>query len=157
MKASDVISGKLLKVYPKSFEIFEESCQYSIDNGLDFIKGVLLQSEKVVPYNEFNSVCEQVFAHLKELGYKYMTANHNGNFKTKEGHKSGFVFVVFLSKAALDAYNNENDAFTKWTHSRHGEQPSRAIYNAINHLDIYKSFKLISGDPENEDVKLRYT
>lgn len=142
MNQIDFISKKLLKTFPKSFKIFEESCQYSLDNSLDFIKGVLLNEEFLITYHNTESIRQQLFDYLNSLGYKFIVARHNGNFCTRDGYKIGLVFIIFISEGAWKAYNDENLRWNNWaTHNSitAGPKPDRPIFNAIEYQNIYKS------------------
>lgn len=113
-----------------------------MENGLDFIKGILDKMEREVLYNEEKSITQQLTTYLGTLGYKNIMYESRGSFCTKEGYVSGLVFVVFLSKAAMEAYLSENEVWNKWA-SFHGsvmagDQPKRPIWESIKYLDINK-------------------
>ena len=138
MKADDVIELKLLKTYPKSWKIFEESCAYSIKNNLNFIKGVLLFEEKKLDYAELSIVGDQVRQYLvNKLGYKIVYTTKD-TFACKDGFKEGLVFVAFLSESYYKQWSAEADAYNKWCTDRWGTEPKRTIYNEIKFLNIYK-------------------
>jgi putative AlgH/UPF0301 family transcriptional regulator len=50
MEKDEIIKQKFLNTWPKSWAIFEESCQYSIKHNLDFVVGILLNEEKEISY-----------------------------------------------------------------------------------------------------------
>lgn len=141
MKLEDLISAKMLVTWPKSWEIFEESCIYSLKNKLDFVKGVLLHEERMISYEEQPSIIEQLFSYLNTLGYKNMSAR-NGTFCTKEGFKNGLVFVVFLSKSTQEQLNKESEKWNTWASHKGsvmaGVKPLRPMFEQIEYLNIYK-------------------
>ena len=143
MKASEIVKAKLLKTWPASWAIFEESCAYTVANNLAFIKGVLLNVESETTYKTAASVGEQLCLYLREeLGYNYIMWRYNGQFCTREGYKQGLIFTIFLTKATLDAYEKENDAFEKWCSNRGWcEKPPRPLWDQIEYLNIYKPLK----------------
>jgi hypothetical protein len=143
MNINEVISSKLLKQYPESFKIFEDSCKYTIDNGLHFIKGVLLYREKDVAYNEQKIIAEELQQYLNGLGYKNSIIYHKETFHTRKGHEYGTVFVVFLSTAGIEAYIKESQEWSKSiaSNSRYDVEKPRPIYEQIRYLSIYQKKK----------------
>lgn len=143
MKAEDLIAAKLRASFPQSFEIFEESCLYTIKHNLDFIKGVLLHRESPITHQNSSSIAEQLFSYLRSQGYQYMRTMPGVNFATREGFLNGITFVVFLSKAAHEAYEAETERWNKWASYGGsvfaGEKPKRPIHESIAYLDIYKN------------------
>lgn len=142
MNATDVIVSKLLKTWPESWKIFEESCQYSIDNNLDYIKGILLNRESKIDYNNVTSIQEQLFSYLRFLGYSNFTAGLHDPFFTRKGHESGLTFVIFLSSDSAKKYIAENNKWAEWSkfHGSRlaGPEPKRPMFEEIRYQDIYK-------------------
>jgi hypothetical protein len=141
MEKDEIIKQKFLNTWPKSWAIFEESCQYSIKHNLDFVVGILLNEEKEISYADQKSVWEQLCDYLKTLGYQNVHGNGD-TFLTKDGYKKGMSFVVFLSSAAIKSYINENERWNKYieNHGSWAEQSKmRPIYHSIKYLNIYKN------------------
>lgn len=140
MKASDVISSKLLKQWPESWKIFEESCQYSIENGLDHITFPLLFRERKIEWSEVETIKEQVFKYLEGLGYNNILGRYKEIFCTREGFESGYIFTVFLSPAGIKSYLAECDKWQASIARKSGfdKESPRPIYDSIRYLNIYK-------------------
>lgn len=143
MNAQQLINLKVTKAWPESLQIFEDSCVYSIENNLDFLKGVLLHRESPITHQNSASISEQLQGWLAEQGYNnnLIWPNYE-HFHTMKGHESGMVFVAFLSNAGIKAYLAENDKWGQWAKQGNtvlrGEEPKRPIYEEIRYLDIYK-------------------
>jgi hypothetical protein len=143
MTAEEVIAAKLLKTWPKSWALWEKSCKYSIDNNLDFVKGALLYNEHDVPYNEQNSIGEQLRIYLNYLGYKNSIIIHKDTFLMEDGYYHATVFIAFLSEAAMLSYLEENK---KWAKSIEGNmrgqvQAPRPIYDSIKNVNLFEKPK----------------
>ncbi len=137
MNIDEVLKQKLYRAWPESWVIFEDSCKYSIENNLSFIKGCLLQSERAIEYGNREQVYQELSRVLEGMGYLNIATFPDDQFLTKEGWRKAYVFVCFLSRSAIDAYIKEVEAHNKWGYRNSEAPPKSPIKDAIKNLSIY--------------------
>lgn len=147
MRHVEIIRQKLMKNFPKSWEVFNDACAYTVEHSLSVLQLVLFEKEITASKNKCKdnqswdlyatTLAGEYLFYLRSLGYEHFSILLHSGYGTKTSRASGVVITCFLSEATKKLYDKEIEAKSSFQKNTTSYDPPTPLVDSIRKIDIY--------------------